>query len=123
MEGTEFSLTEVVAIVFIIGFAIQQALQILDPFVMAAILFYKNSRPNKDLPGGMSDSDFKKAVMALLSFCFGAIAVAMLKDSPERSPYETLHRSIAHRHCATFFTNPLTPGTSPATCSRPLLHT
>lgn len=73
MDANQFSLPQVVAIVFIIGFAIQQVLQILDPFVMAGISRYKNSRPNKDLPGGMSDGDFKKAVMASLSFFLGAI--------------------------------------------------
>ncbi len=77
MDANQFSLPEVVAIVFIIGFAIQQALQILDPFVMAGISRYKNSRPNKDLPGGMSDADFKKAVMASLSFSLGAITAGL----------------------------------------------
>jgi len=37
MDTNQFSLQQVVAIVFIIGFAIQQALQILDPLVMAGI--------------------------------------------------------------------------------------
>ena len=60
MDASQFSLPQVVAIVFIIGFAIQQALQIFDPCVMAGISRYKNSRPNKDLPGGMSYTDFKK---------------------------------------------------------------
>ena len=77
MNATEFSLPQVVAIVSITGFAIQQALQILDPFVMGGISKYKNSRPNKDLPGGMSDGDFKKAVMAFLSFLLGVVTVAM----------------------------------------------
>lgn len=77
MEPNQFSLPEVVAIVFIIGFAIQQALQILDPFVMAGISKLKNSRPNKDLPGGMSDGDFKKAVMAFISFSLGAITAGL----------------------------------------------
>jgi hypothetical protein len=73
MNPNQFSLPELVAVVFVIGFAIQQALQILDPFVMGGISAYKNRRPNKDLPGGMSDADFKKAVMAALSFTLGAI--------------------------------------------------
>src|SRR6185436_16305497 len=77
MDTNQFSLQQVVAIVFIIGFAIQQALQILDPLVMAGISKYKNSRPSKDLPGGMSDADFKKALMALLSFALGMIATAL----------------------------------------------
>ena len=71
------SLPQVVAIVFVIGFAIQQTLQILDPFVMAAISRYKNRRPNKDLPGGMSDADFKKSVSASLSTVLGALVAAL----------------------------------------------
>ena len=80
MDPTKFSLSQVVAIVFLIGFAIQQALQILDPFVMGAIDKYKKHRLAKglpELPGGMSDSDFKKAVMAALSFSLGAIVAAL----------------------------------------------
>ena len=77
MDTIHFSLSWVVAIVFITGFAIQQTLQILDPFVMAGIQAYKNSRPNKDLPGGMADGDFKKAVMAFLSFVLGAATVGL----------------------------------------------
>lgn len=80
MDPNKFSLSQVVAIVFLIGFAIQQALQILDPFVMSGIDKYKKYRRNKglpDLPGGMSDGDFKKAVMAALSFSLGAIVAGM----------------------------------------------
>ena len=67
----------VTAIVFITGFAIQQALQLLDPFITAGILKYKNSRPDKDLPGGMADSDFKKTIMACLSFILGATTAGL----------------------------------------------
>jgi len=67
----------VTAIVFITGFAIQQALQLLDPFITAGILKYKNRRPNKDLLGGMADADFKKTIMAFLSFSLGAATAAL----------------------------------------------
>lgn len=76
----KLTLSEVAAIVFLIGFAIQQALQILDPFVMGGIDKYKKHRRNKglpDLPGGMSEGDFKKAVMAVLSFSLGAVVAGM----------------------------------------------
>jgi hypothetical protein len=70
----------IVAVVFITGFAIQQALQILDPVVVAGIARYKKSRLDRGLPalpGGMADADFKKAVLALLSFLFGMVTVLL----------------------------------------------
>ena len=61
-----FSAPETVALVFFAGFAIQQLLTMADPFVNAFIQWKKNRRPNKDLPGGMTEGDYKKAIMALL---------------------------------------------------------
>jgi len=68
---------ETVAVVFISGFAIQQALQIIDPLVVWMVRRYKDSRPNKDLPGGITESDFKKALVATLSFVLGSIIVLL----------------------------------------------
>ena len=64
------------AIVSLTGFAIQQAIQILDPFIMAFVAWYKNYRTSKSLPGGMTDAEFKKAVIAALSFGMGAIVTS-----------------------------------------------
>jgi len=66
----------VLAVVTLAGLAIQQALQILDPAVMVFIAFLKSGRKNKDLPGGMSDADFKKSVMAFVGFVLGVITAA-----------------------------------------------
>lgn len=66
-----FDPAQTTAVVFLAGFAIQQALQILDPFVVVGIQTLKARRPNKDLPGGMTDAEFKKAVVALLAFGLG----------------------------------------------------
>jgi hypothetical protein len=77
MTTSAFSPSETVSLVFIAGFAIQQVLQILDPFVVSSIQWFKSSRPAKGLPGGMADSDFKKAVMASLSFLLGLLTVAL----------------------------------------------
>ena len=73
MTTPSFSPSEATAIVFIAGFAIQQALQIIDPIVVWLIHGIKKS--TNDLPGGMSEGDFKKAIMALLSFGLGAVGV------------------------------------------------
>ena len=75
MAPAPFSPAETTAIVFIAGFAIQQALQIIDPIVVWIIQGVKKSRSTNDLPGGMSEGDFKKAIMALLSFGMGAVGV------------------------------------------------
>ncbi len=72
-----FSPAETTAVVFLAGFAIQQVLQILDPFVVWGMAKLKAGRPNKDLPGGMADADFKKAVMAALAFVLG-LATALM---------------------------------------------
>jgi hypothetical protein len=80
MNQDSFSTYVVVAVVFISGFAIQQALQILDPTIVGAIARYKKSRLDRGLPalpGGMADADFKKAMMALLSFLLGLITVVL----------------------------------------------
>jgi hypothetical protein len=66
--------------VFITGFAIQQTLQILDPAVMGGIYAYKKRRVangKPELPGNMAEGDFKKAVMALLSFLGGLVTVLL----------------------------------------------
>jgi hypothetical protein len=80
MDQNSFSTYVVVAVVFISGFAIQQALQILDPVIVGGIAAYKKRRLDSGkpaLPGGMADADFKKAVMALLSFLLGLGTVGL----------------------------------------------
>jgi hypothetical protein len=71
----EQQIARVLAIVAIAGFAIQQLLQILDPLIIAGIAGYKRNRTTNDLPGGISDADFKKAVMTFLGFLAGIITV------------------------------------------------
>ena len=75
--NANWSGTETTAIVFLAGFAVQQTLQILDPLIIVSINKYKTSRPTTGLPGGLSDADFKKAIMALLSFLLGIGIVAL----------------------------------------------
>jgi hypothetical protein len=66
---------KVLGLVTIAGLAIQQTLQIIDPLVMALIAWIKSARTKHDLPGGMSDGDFKKALVACIGTIFGYIAV------------------------------------------------
>lgn len=79
MSEPTFNASVTVALVFIAGFAIQQVLQIFDPVINGAIHIYKNYRisKQKDLPGGMTDGDFKKTVMSLLSFALGEATVLL----------------------------------------------
>lgn len=74
---TSWSAGQTTAIVFLAGFAIQQLLQILDPWIIIGINKIKAARAENDLPGGMADVDFKKAAIALISFLLGAIAVQL----------------------------------------------
>ena len=76
MPDIAWSGTQTTAIIFLAGFAIQQTLQIIDPFVTVGIFNYKNSRATKDLPGGLTDAEIKKAIMALLSFFCGMVVVS-----------------------------------------------
>lgn len=71
-------LGEATALVSIVGFAIQQALQMLDSFVSALIDWLKAKEPAGNLPGHLTDVDFKKSVMALLSFFVGLGTVLAL---------------------------------------------
>lgn len=75
MTQSPFSTTETIAVVFIAGFAIQQALQILDPLVNYALSRIKEWKSTIFSTGGMADGDFKKAVMAALAFSLGTAAV------------------------------------------------
>ena len=77
MSVSTFNASETIAVVFIAGFAIQQALQILDPFVIVALGCFKRWRPEQHLPGGMTDADFKKTVMSFLSFALGVVTVLL----------------------------------------------
>jgi hypothetical protein len=94
MSTNEFSVYEVVGIVFITSFAIQQVLEILDPGVIAAIAKYmafkksptppekprlqrfKNLLPELP-PEGMTYADFKKSWMYLLGFILGLFVVGL----------------------------------------------
>ena len=67
-----------VAVVAITGFAIQQLLQLADPFVEAFIGFYKTRRRRNGrlpLPNAMSEAEFKKSVMGTVAFGIG-VAIA-----------------------------------------------
>jgi hypothetical protein len=67
-----------VAVVAITGFAIQQLLQLADPFVEAFIGFFKSWRTRKGelpLPNSMSEAEFKKSVMGYVAFGIG-VAIA-----------------------------------------------
>lgn len=79
MQASTLTAPETVALVFLAGFAIQQVLQIIDPVVILCMRAYRDSRPEKDYPAGMTEGDIKKAVMATLSFGFG-VATAWLTD-------------------------------------------
>lgn len=68
------------ALVSLVGFAIQQAVQAFDTFVSAGIDMLKAKRPSGTLPGGLTDADFKKSVMVFLSFSLGLAAVLAVPD-------------------------------------------
>lgn len=70
----ETEIAKILGVVVLAGFAIQQILQILDPAVMWFIARCRATRGG--LPGGMTDADFKKALMTFLGLVFGAGAVA-----------------------------------------------
>ena len=63
MPNINWSISETIALIFLAGFAVQQLLQILDPYVVAVI---NRLKTNMVFPDGVSDADFKKAVMSLL---------------------------------------------------------
>ena len=77
MPNANWSGTETTAIVFLAGFAVQQTLQIFDPLIIVFINKCKTLSPTKGLPGGLSDADFKKAIMALLSVLLGIVIVGL----------------------------------------------
>ena len=70
------NINETLAVVTIVGFAIQQALQCLDPFVTAFISASKRKGAN---PGSLSDADFKKAAMTILAVLIGVVVVLVAK--------------------------------------------
>jgi hypothetical protein len=70
MIGMQYA--QVTAIVLIAGFAIQQALQVLDYPISALIGRYRRKHR---LPTGMTDPDFKKIVMTVIAFVFAALVV------------------------------------------------
>jgi len=70
MIGMQYA--QVTAIVLIAGFAIQQALQVLDYPISALIGRYRRKHR---LPIGMTDPDFKKIVMTAIAFIFAALIV------------------------------------------------
>ncbi|MBV8545313.1 MAG: hypothetical protein JO093_11035 [Acidobacteria bacterium] len=60
----------VLAVVTIAGFGVQQLLQLLDPFIMIGIAAFKSKHV---LPVGMTDVDFKKAVVGGVGTVIGLI--------------------------------------------------
>jgi hypothetical protein len=69
---------EATALVSLVGFAIQQALQGLDAFISSWIDWFKGRRPDGILPGNLMPGDFKKSVMTIASFVLGLTTVFAL---------------------------------------------
>jgi hypothetical protein len=80
-KGDPMKYDYIVAIVFIWGFAVQQLLQIADPFVSAVVASWKKYAGDKGLPGGLTDAEFKKAIMGLFSFLIGLVVTLAAKIS------------------------------------------
>ena len=72
---------KVLAFVYIASFAIQQLLEIFDPFISAGIKKIRDARTNKDFPGGQTEEDFKKSVMNFLSFIVAGLVVSLSQIS------------------------------------------
>ncbi|HEX6622588.1 MAG TPA: Ig-like domain-containing protein [Pyrinomonadaceae bacterium] len=68
---TVVSLNETFAIVSLGGFAIQRAIEIIDPFFVALLFAVKENREKKDLPFGMSEKDVKTWLAASIGFLIG----------------------------------------------------
>jgi hypothetical protein len=69
------------ATVAIIGFAIQQVLEILKPFVALCVKKYVSWRDVSTTKVVMSEAEIMKATMAMLAFILGAIIVGLTKVS------------------------------------------
>src|SRR5918998_1768844 len=65
------SLNEIFALVSLGGFAIQRALEIIDPVFVALLFAVKEGRATKDLPFGMSEKDVKTWLSATVGFLIG----------------------------------------------------
>jgi hypothetical protein len=75
MNTNTFVPSEIVAIVFLAGFAIQQFLEILSPVIT---LFVSKLKGGKEtFPGGIEDADMKKMIMGILSFLLGFLTVTI----------------------------------------------
>lgn len=70
-------MNKVLAIVTLVGFAIQQAIQLFDVVISQFIQDLKANRAKagKPLPGGLSDTEFKKVVISWISLILGIVAV------------------------------------------------
>jgi|HubBroStandDraft_1064217.scaffolds.fasta_scaffold370361_2 hypothetical protein len=70
-------INKLLAIVTIVGFAIQQAIQLFDVAIAKYIIKLKTSADGTSvpLPGGLSDADYKKVVTGRISLFLGLITV------------------------------------------------
>jgi len=73
--ATPVNIDAAMAFIYIIGFGIQQFVEVLDPFITSGI--QQIGAKNNGYPGNQSEADFKKSVMHLVSFIFALIICIM----------------------------------------------
>jgi hypothetical protein len=79
-EVTTASFSEIAAIVSLAGFAVQRAVEILDPLLVGLLLLAKlPSGDKKELPGGVSDNTAKGWLAALVAFLLALLIVGSTK--------------------------------------------
>ena len=74
-------MSKVLATVALAGFAIQQILEMFDPWVSSAISKYVKRRQNTVSGDSLSQAEIKKWFMAVLAFLLGAATVGITKIS------------------------------------------
>lgn len=70
-----FTASETIPVVFLSGFAIQQMLTILDPFIIMGMRDARDNTASKQYPNDMSEADIKKPIMAVMAFILGLLTV------------------------------------------------
>src|SRR5262245_42556081 len=73
MQTNIADLNQTFALVSIAGFAVQRALELLDPLFIGVVSVVKDNRETKDLPFGLADKDVKTWVMAFIAFLIGLV--------------------------------------------------
>src|SRR3954466_3888442 len=74
-QGTTLSLNEIFALVSLAGFAVQRAVEILDPLFVGLLYAAKKVKRTKELPLGVSDGVAKGWLTALASFLLALLMV------------------------------------------------